>query len=147
MGYQISRIRNTVILQCWQKNAQHIKLIFGPKKVFFTLFTFSVVWKWYFLSWCFWNYVICLGSLCSEIFLVKQGHYFLVNIFAVLFNLETNQKSSWLGKLSLNLNFNLMERWDSFIFNSFTPLNYPSTHPKIMMILNFFLNLQIHWIK
>ena len=26
-----------------KKNAQHKKLIFGPKKMFFTLFTFSVV--------------------------------------------------------------------------------------------------------
>ena len=51
------------------------------------------------------------------------------------------------AKLSLNFNFNLLECWDSFTLNSFTPLNYSTTQPKIMMILNSFLNLQIHWIK
>ena len=48
MGYQISRIRNTVLLLYSQK-----KVIFGPKIMFFMSFSVSVVWRWYFVSWCF----------------------------------------------------------------------------------------------
>ena len=42
MGYQISRIRNTVLLQCWGKKALHEKVIFGPKKMFFRNFLFQL---------------------------------------------------------------------------------------------------------
>ena len=42
MGYQISRIRNTVLLQCWGKKALHEKGIFGPKKMFFRNFLFQL---------------------------------------------------------------------------------------------------------
>ena len=91
--------------------------------------------------------MICLGRLCSGIFLVRQGQYFFVNISAVLFSLEINWNNHDFAKVSLNFNFNLIESWDSFILNYFTPLNYPTTHPKIMMRFNFFLNIQTHWIK
>ena len=44
MGYQILRIRNTVLLQCWGEKALHEKVIFGPKKMFFfVIFFFSCV--------------------------------------------------------------------------------------------------------
>ena len=42
VGYQISRIRNTVLLQRWQKNNLQKKVIFGPKKkLFYVIFFFS----------------------------------------------------------------------------------------------------------
>ena len=43
MGYQILRIRNTVLQQCWGKKARHKKVFFGPKKCFFVIFFFSCV--------------------------------------------------------------------------------------------------------
>ena len=92
--------------------------------------------------------MICLGRLRSGIFLVRQGQYFFVNISAVLFSLEINWKLSWFCQTQLKLQLqNLIWSCDSFILNYFTSLNYPTTHPKIMMCLNFYLNIQTHWIK
>ena len=45
MVYQISRIRNTVILQCLQKTCHSQKGYFSSQKMFFMYFTFSVVWN------------------------------------------------------------------------------------------------------
>ena len=81
MGYQISRMRNTVFRQCWQKNALQEKVIFGPKKGFYVIF---------FLS--------CLKMVVFELMLLELGDLLvsslLKNFFSaarVIFSCKTLQ--------------------------------------------------------
>ena len=83
----------------------------------------------------------------KEFFLVWQGQYFFGNVLSVLFSIsggsETNLKSSWFCQMNFNFNFNLVERWNSFIVNWFNP----PTHKPLNKIFNWFLSVQIYWRK
>ena len=75
-----------------------------------------------------------MGRLCSGIFLVQQGQYFLVNISALLFSIsgcsETNSNRHDFAKLSFKFNFNSVKSWDNFIINS----SMPSTHSNFELV-------------
>ena len=75
-----------------------------------------------------------MGRLCSGIFLVQQGQYFLVNISALLFSLsggsETNSNHHDFAKLSFKFNFNSVKSWDCFIINS----SMPPTHSNFELV-------------
>ena len=75
-----------------------------------------------------------MGRLCSGIFLVQQGQYFLVNISALLFSIsggsETNSNHHDFAKLSFKFNFNSVKSWDNFIINS----SMPPTHSNFELV-------------
>ena len=83
MGYQISRMQNTVLLQCWGKKALHENVIFGSKNVLFVIFFFSCV-----------NIVFCelilleLGDLLGLSLL--RNFFSAANISARLLNISSS---------------------------------------------------------
>ena len=83
MGYQISRMRNTVLLQCWGKSPCTKMLFLVPKNVLFVIFFFSCV-----------NIVFCelmlleLGDLLGLSLL--RNFFSAANISARLLNISSS---------------------------------------------------------
>ena len=125
MAYQISRIRNSVLLQCWQKKRPAQKGYFwSNKNVFYVIFFFSC------LKMVFCELILLeLGDLLRlsllRNFLMRQGQFFSCNISARFLNISNSsnfiphfvllisrlpdiaQKSTYTQNVPMNVTFHL----------------------------------------
>ena len=87
MGYQILRVRNTVLLPCWGKKCPAQKDYFrSQKNVSYVIFFFRCL-QMVFCELMLLELRDLPGLSLLRTFLVRQGQYFLVNISAKLLNI------------------------------------------------------------
>ena len=127
-------------LQCWQKKTHSIKMLFlGPKKCFMHNLFFSCL-KMVIFELMILDLGDILGwSLLRNFFIAARsiifwGVYISVFLFSISGVQKLIQNHQNFAMLSFNINFNLFESCDIFIFNfSILPTN-PTSHPNFELV-------------